>query len=317
MKQDSEAYKEVRKILVRDGGLMTSLVRKGAEENVKFEKILGSKKLGRLEERLMERAFDKTQERFKVNDAWHNVQTWLARHPTATEAEYLMAMRKICKHTNDAYHGLNLKALGISKTTMEVARLFHLAPEWRLAGLRMGGRALKGDPKAIGYMITSLVGIYGLISQGLNVAFTGHTTFDNEEGKKWMVNIGNGMYVSVIPSALRDIVNPLAKIDKEGLLKGTGSYAAAQMFSAPILSELKWSTISKGYKKDDGLMTQAWKSFWNVTESVIPLGVMEYLKVGFTKEGWDPLTALPFLTGIPTYREPKKKKKQLKDPKKK
>ena len=86
-------------------------------------------------ELLTKLTFDITQRKFKVYDATFKDAKWMKDHPNATELEHRQARRGIAKEVNSIYGGMHWENLGVTKTAVEVARAFLLAPDWTFSNI--------------------------------------------------------------------------------------------------------------------------------------------------------------------------------------
>ena len=116
----------------RDGivnGLETTMLQKNLDTNMRLgsdsESIVGEsvnkiktlpvlKQVSSLIEANNKLLFDKMQRFLKVQSYSLKTNSWLGKHPNATEAEVTAAKRSIARHTNGVYGGLTWENLGIN-----------------------------------------------------------------------------------------------------------------------------------------------------------------------------------------------------------
>ena len=101
-------------------------------------------------------------------------------------------------HANEAFGGINWKAMGRSATTQDWGRLMLLAPDWMESELRSGARLFNKDEGDLGRMQVAkmALGLWG-IARVLNLVTTGNAHYEapfglavkNKEGKETVFGI--------------------------------------------------------------------------------------------------------------------------------
>lgn len=266
-KLDTPEFRMREKIAVSDD-LITPKVyfHGGAEERlagslkVKGKISKGVKKILQIEEKRMDAAYNRLVRKFKVNDYWSRRQSWVGKHPTATAEELKAAGRKIAAELNASYKGLNYKVLGYTQNTRDWTRLVMLAPDYTLAKYELLKSAAKGNPESISHIVATILGSYGVVTQGLNIMLTGHSTIDNPEGHKMDVMINDHTFISVLPDWAYDV--PRA-------VKQPVAYAAGKSGFWSQIFYTGWN-LKKG----------GWDGIWEIAKSTVPSVLDDLLKEG-------------------------------------
>ncbi len=87
-----------------------------------------------------------TADRAKVIDFSIKDAAWLSSHQNATLAEHYEAQRRIAKEINAVYGGLHWENMGVNRTTLGIARLAMLAPDWTFSNWVTAKYAFEGGP---------------------------------------------------------------------------------------------------------------------------------------------------------------------------
>jgi hypothetical protein len=160
---------------------------------------------------------------------------------------------------NRKYGGLNWDKMGTTIGMRRLLRAVVLAPDWTLSNLMLGVSALKGGfhPLSPQTMFSSTpegwaarqslaksVATFFVTLQGVNMMMTGHTTFQNEEGRWWSLELpwrspdGRKLYADwLLPGELKDLL-------RVSLSATTGDIDAALGFMRAKLSPLASTAIS-------------------------------------------------------------------------
>lgn len=113
--------------------------------------------------------------------------------PNATDAG---VARKLSKDLNEVFGTIGRQGLVKSRTGQDIMSLLFLAPQWTEGRIRSDIGAITGSIKAAGQAVTgkkpelnmqsrvvgSTILMYLLANQAINLATTGHSTFENEKG---------------------------------------------------------------------------------------------------------------------------------------
>lgn len=112
------------------------------------------------------------------------------------------AAKTSAKFTNEAFGGLNYDRMFRDKTFQNVARTVGLAPDWFESGARITGgmgKALlnSGDPKSTPYLNTArnVVSAY-VMANVTNKVMSGHYMYENDPGKKLMIELPGSESIS-------------------------------------------------------------------------------------------------------------------------
>jgi hypothetical protein len=234
-KLDSPQFLEIEEMLIKNG-LITPKVSKflGLEEAVadiiepgKMGKVLKLpakvvKKALSIEEKRMAWGYNRLQRKIKVLDAMSKREIWIAKNPGATAQEIADATRKITTEVNAVYKSLNYKVLGYTQSQRDWLRIALLAPDYTVAKIEVIKEAVKKNPAALNHMIGTTIGSFVMLTQGLNVILNGHSTFQNDPGHIFDVQVGKGMYIKTMPDWVYDVANI---IHPEKLTGKAGIYA--------------------------------------------------------------------------------------------
>ncbi len=175
-------------------------------------------------EKSTEFLFDGIQRHLKVVDYWNKVEAAVRKNPEMTDAELTATKRGIAREVNNAYGGLNWKALGVSKSMQSVLRLLMLAPDWTMSNVFLAQDALGAwrgaENKAAGRASRASLGVAlvgGLIlTEGLNYLFTGHFTDKNPKGEELSVEVQPGVYVTLFRGGPGDVVKMASDVIRYG-----------------------------------------------------------------------------------------------------
>ena len=136
---------------------------------------------------------------------------------------------------NKKYGGLHWERGGVSVTTRHVMRSIMFAPDWLLANLGFVGDGLRGlrdlaagratvESRVASKQLGTLVLTWQGLSQGLNILATGHTTFQNEPGHEFQVQLpykgkqGQNLYTdAATPAALLTILHAVSGVQRSGV----------------------------------------------------------------------------------------------------
>jgi len=91
--------------------------------------------------------FDVLQRKFKVIGMAQKEAAWLADHPDATPGEHYEALRGLAKEVNAVFGGLHWENMGVNRTSLGLARLLMLAPDWTFSNWLTAKYAFEGPPK--------------------------------------------------------------------------------------------------------------------------------------------------------------------------
>jgi hypothetical protein len=198
--------------------------------------------------------FGKIQRWLKVTDFQNKAAKYVGKNPNMQNAEVTKGLRQIASSVNDAYGGLNWKAIGVTPTVQSIARLGFLAPDWTFSSARMLGKAFTKGPGGNAARSQFAVGIIGgaILTEGLNHLLTGHYTDKNPKGHELEVEVQPGVYISLFRSGIGDVTKWSANMLNQGVLGGTintlqgkasplirtavGQLANKQFTGAPITS---------------------------------------------------------------------------------
>jgi hypothetical protein len=288
-KLDSPEFMERELIAIKDG-LTTPKVSHvaGAEERVAQQLLppgkagkaagivaKGAKKVLELEEKRMDWGYNRLQRKFKVEDYWSKRDAWKGAHPGYTEAELREAGQKIASEINAVYKGLNYKVIGYSQTSRDWMRLAMLAPDYTMSKIELIREAIHKNPAAITHILTTLIGSYAVMTQGLNVMLTGHSTFSNEAGHKLDVQVRPGLYFKTLPDWAYDIEKAVEQPVTE--LVGKAGFWAQPFYTAYALRKGSWDGMLELLKSPiPAPLTDIVDPKLNVLEKVlVGLGILQ------------------------------------------
>jgi hypothetical protein len=119
--------------------------------------------------------------------------TYKKQMPGKSESE---VARQLSKDLNDVFGTRGRQGWVRSRTGQDIMSMFFLAPQWTEGRIMTEGKALTGSAKALGditrlrkpevnmqaRVVGSIVLMYLVGNQVINMATTGHSTFENEQG---------------------------------------------------------------------------------------------------------------------------------------
>jgi hypothetical protein len=168
--------------------------------------------------------FGTIQRYMKVLDYQNKVMSEIKKRPGMTDDELTARKRGVAREINNAYGGLNWRALGVSKSAQSVMRLLFLAPDWTVSNILLAKDAVggwKGPERASsgGASRASLgIALVGgeMLTQGLNYLITGHFTDQNAKGHEQDVQVQPGVYVSMFRGGPGDVVKLASDVIRYG-----------------------------------------------------------------------------------------------------
>jgi len=200
-----------------------------------LKKATGIQAVDAFSKKLTNFTFNIIQRKFKVQDYALKTASWIAKNPNATEEALVTAKRSIAKEVNAAYGGLNWETLGVSKSTLNVTRMFLLAPDWTFSNFFNAKYAFEGGPAgsaARKFWIRSAI-TGAALSYGMSILLTGKadkpslTSFTNVRlGKdKNGKDIYQNMFFAGAPS---DAINLINNVADYGFIQGFAQSLAAK-----------------------------------------------------------------------------------------
>jgi len=181
------------------------------------------KQAGQLADKNTEFLFGKIQRWLKVSDFQNKANAFVGKNPNMQNAEVTKGLRQIASEVNDAYGGLNWKAIGVTPSMQALSRLGLLAPDWTFSSARILAKTLTKGPGGAAARAQFTGGIIGagILTEGLNNLLTGHYTDQNAKGHELEVEVQPGVYISMFRSGIGDTTKLFANIGNNGLLSGT------------------------------------------------------------------------------------------------
>jgi hypothetical protein len=175
--------------------------------------------------------FDVLQRKMKIWNYAADVTAWIGAHPEHSPAELSRAETQIGKQVNSVYGNLNWETLGWNKTSLAIARLGLLAPDWFFSNVVNVGQAFKGGVagnNARMFWVRAATSAITL-SQLTSFAMTGEWSdkpFQVYEGKD---KEGRKIYRNMFSTgALGDMVNFIGKMEDKGIVAGAAQFLAAK-----------------------------------------------------------------------------------------
>jgi len=167
--------------------------------------------------------FGKIQRWLKVSDFQNKANAFVGKNPNMQNAEVTKGLRQIASEVNDAYGGLNWKAIGVTPSMQALSRLGLLAPDWTFSSARILAKTFTKGPGGAASRAQFTGGIIGagILTEGLNKLLTGHYTDQNAKGHELEVEVQPGVYISMFRSGIGDTTKLFANVVNNGLLSGT------------------------------------------------------------------------------------------------
>src|SRR5208282_1158138 len=171
-----------------------------------------------------------------------HISRWIGKHPNASAEEIVSAKRSITRGINGIYGGQNWEALGRTKMFKTIGRAFFLAPDWGHSNYdfvkQTFGRG-PGSTMARGHFFNAFVGA-GILTEGLNYYYTGHSTLDNQSGYWYQVEqeLANGDYAhyNLFGGPTGDLLSLVAKTGQKNIF-GPAAFTLSKLAPGPKFME--------------------------------------------------------------------------------
>jgi hypothetical protein len=173
-----------------------------------------------------------------------------AQNPTWTERQVL---QQAAKDLNLEFRNVGSEGFFKSKTGNDMMRIFIAAPRWTMGTIARESKALAGFPVGVyktgktlvtegkfrpqfnthtSSIATVLLGQL-IANQIINIATTGHTTFENDDEHKFSADLGNGKWLGLTEGGLEATSRIMDVIEKNSTWLEAGKAFVGPKLSVP------------------------------------------------------------------------------------